>query len=87
MDIHRAGGGINFTVQCVRNATHEELYDSLKERLWSMMKCGTTTLEAKSGYGLETESEVKMLEVLNNAHQEHPMGLSITYCGAHAVPK
>lgn len=87
MDIHKSGGGINFTVQCVRNATHKELYDSLVQRLSSMMKCGTTTLEAKSGYGLETESEVKMLEVLNNARQEHPMGLSVTYCGAHAIPK
>ncbi|XP_019855779.1 PREDICTED: probable imidazolonepropionase [Amphimedon queenslandica] len=87
MDIHKSGGGINFTVQCVRSATHKELYDPLVQRLWSMMRCGTTTVEAKSGYGLETESEVKMLEVLNNARQEHPMDLSITYCGAHAVPR
>ena len=87
MDIHRSGGGIHFTVQCVRDATHDDLYRSLDERLWSMLRCGTTTLEAKSGYGLDTDSEVKLLEVLNKAHQEHPMSLSVTYCGAHAVPK
>lgn len=87
MDIHRSGGGIHFTVQCVRDATHDDLYRSLDERLWSMLRCGTTTLEAKSGYGLDTDSEVKLLEVLNKAHREHPMSLSVTYCGAHAVPK
>ena len=87
MDIHAQGGGIHYTVDCVHKATPEILYQSLVTRLSSMMQYGTTTAEAKSGYGLDLENEVKMLQVLNKAQTEHPMSLSVTYCGAHAVPK
>ena len=52
-----------------------------------MLKSGTTTLEAKSGYGLETESELKMLKVLSLATDRVPLEISATFCGAHAVPK
>ena len=87
MDIHSQGGGIHYTVNCVRQATQEELLSSLKTRLTAMMKYGTTTLEAKTGYGLDLHSEIKMLQAIKMAGQEHPMSLSVTYCGAHAVPK
>lgn len=87
MEIHQKGGGIHYTVDCVRNSTFDELYSSLDKRLWSMLRYGTTTVEAKSGYGLDTETEIKMLKVLKRANEEHPMSLSITYCGAHAIPK
>ncbi|OWA50107.1 putative imidazolonepropionase [Hypsibius exemplaris] len=87
MDIHKAGGGIYFTVDHTRAASEEELYVSLKERLNLMLKNGTTTAEVKSGYGLDLENELKLLRVLHRAKKECPIGLSITYCGAHAVPK
>jgi len=48
---------------------------------------GTTTVECKTGYGLETEAEMLLLEVLQRAKEELPLEVSITYCGAHAVPK
>ena len=87
MDIHQQGGGIHYTVNCVRQASPDQLYASLINRLSAMLRCGTTVVEAKSGYGLDTKTEIKMLQVLNRAQQEHPISLSITYCGAHAVPK
>lgn len=87
MDIHQQGGGIHYTVNCVRQASPDQLYASLIDRLSAMLRCGTTAVEAKSGYGLDTTTEIKMLQVLNKAQQEHPISLSITYCGAHAVPK
>ena len=87
MEIHEKGGGIHFTVEHTRRASSEQLYDGLAKRLWAMLQCGTTTVEAKSGYGLETESEVKMLKVINQAKKKHPIGISSTYCGAHAIPQ
>lgn len=87
MDIHARGGGIHFTVDCVRKASEEELYASLRERLWGMVECGTTVVEAKSGYGLNLEGEVKMLRVVERARRELPITISSTFCGAHAVPK
>ena len=87
MDIHAKGGGIHYTVECVRQATPTQLYDSLRPRLEAMLSRGTTTLEAKSGYGLTLEAELKMLQVLERAKRELPLTISSTYCGAHAVPK
>ena len=87
MDIHAMGGGIHYTVDQVRQATPTELYDALRRRLEAMLSCGTTTLEAKSGYGLSLEAELKMLRVLEQAKQDTPLTISSTYCGAHAVPK
>ena len=87
MDIHAKGGGIHFTVNCVRQATVDQLYSSLCERLSGMLHCGTTLVEAKSGYGLDFENEYKMLQVIEKAKKEHPISISTTYCGAHAVPK
>ena len=87
MDIHKAGGGIGFTVECVRKASEEELYTSLRKRLLRMLRSGTTLVEAKSGYGLEVESEMKMLRVIEKAKKELPIEISSTFCGAHSVPK
>ena len=67
MEVHKMGGGIHFTVNHVREASEDELYESLMERLHRMSKCGTTTLEAKSGYGLDAENEIKMLRVIEKA--------------------
>ena len=87
MDIHAMGGGIHYTVDQVRQATPTELYDALRQRLEAMLSCGTTTLEAKSGYGLSLEAELKMLRVLERAKEDTPLTISSTYCGAHAVPR
>lgn len=87
MEIHQTGGGIHFTVEHTRNASEEELYASFKNRLHRMLKAGTTLVECKTGYGLNLETEVKMLKVIERAHRELDIGISSTYCGAHAVPK
>ena len=86
MDIHSSGGGIYYTVGCVRQA-HVDQLASFSDRLSAMMRCGTTTVEAKTGYGLDLESEVKMLRAIERVRKEHPISVSVTYCGAHAVPK
>lgn len=87
MDIHAQGGGIHYTVERVQQATPLELYESLRPRLEAMLSCGTTTVEAKSGYGLTLDAELKMLQMLERAKQEFPITISSTYCGAHAVPR
>jgi len=87
MEVHKAGGGINFTVEHTRKASEKELYDLLMDRLDRMIRHGTTTAECKSGYGLETETEVKMLKVLEKAKKNQPLEISSTFLGAHSVPK
>ena len=63
MDVHKMGGGIGYTVGYTRNSSFEELQSLLIQRLNRMVKFGTTTVEAKSGYGLEKDTEIKMLKV------------------------
>ncbi|KAL4604783.1 putative imidazolonepropionase [Arapaima gigas] len=87
MEVHQAGGGIHFTVEHTRRATPEQLFSSLTERLTRMLRAGTTLVECKSGYGLDLDTELKMLTVVEKARTALPMGISSTYCGAHAVPK
>jgi len=87
MDIHKMGGGIGFTVEHTRKSSKEELKQLLISRLDRMLNYGTTVIEAKSGYGLETETEMKMLEVLHEVDQLHPIDIVSTYLGAHSVPK
>ncbi|XP_042583024.1 probable imidazolonepropionase [Cyprinus carpio] len=87
MEVHEAGGGIHFTVSHTRSATEQQLLDGLQSRLERMMRAGTTLVECKSGYGLELDTELKMLRVINSARNSLPIGISATYCGAHAVPK
>jgi len=86
-DIHKKGGGIGFTVQHTRESSIDELKQSLSKRLDRMMRCGTTTVEAKSGYGLNTETEMKMLQVLHETNKTHPLEIISTYLGAHSIPK
>lgn len=87
MDVHRAGGGIHLTVEHTRAAGASELLGSLAGRLARMLRAGTTLVECKSGYGLELQTEVKMLEVIERARRALPINISSTYCGAHAVPR
>ncbi|KAJ3074625.1 putative imidazolonepropionase [Podochytrium sp. JEL0797] len=86
LDIHKQGGGIAFTVTKTREASHDELSALLQTRLDRMLRLGTTLVEAKSGYGLETATEIKMLEVLKKAQDSHPIAISATFLGAHSVP-
>lgn len=87
MEIHEAGGGIHFTVKHTTEASEEKLYESLIKRLENFSKFGTTFVECKSGYGLEWQTEYKMLRVLTKAKREFKsVGISNTYL-AHAVPK
>lgn len=87
MEVHEAGGGINYTVEHTKKASEEELYTLLADRITRMIKSGTTTAECKSGYGLDTHNEIKMLRVLEKAKKNLPMEISSTFCGAHSVPK
>lgn len=86
LDILRAGGGILDTVRKTREASFEELYDKSFAFLDEMIAMGITTCEAKSGYGLDTETEIKMLEVIKALGENHPADVVPTFMGAHAVP-
>jgi len=87
MEVHEAGGGINYTVEHTKKANEEELYTLLVDRLRRMIKSGTTTVECKSGYGLDLKTEMKMLNVLEKAKKNIPIEISSTFCGAHSVPR
>jgi len=86
MEILGAGGGILRTVRETRKASVEKLGDLTIERLDVMLEHGTTTVEAKSGYGLTTKDELKILEVVQRANQMHAMDVVPTFLGAHAIP-
>lgn len=85
-DILAEGGGILRTVRATREASDEELLDRLLGYLDMMLAHGTTTVEVKSGYGLDTETELRMLSVIDQADSEHPIDVVPTFMGAHAVP-
>jgi imidazolonepropionase len=85
--IAKAGGGIWSTVQKTRAASEEELFRSAKKRIDWFLKCGTTTIEAKSGYGLTLEDELKILRVIRRLNNETPLEIVPTFLGAHAVPR
>ncbi|KAH6938738.1 hypothetical protein HPB50_012219 [Hyalomma asiaticum] len=87
LEIHEKGGGIHFTVEHTRKASEEFLLECLVERLDAMLAAGTTLVEAKSGYGLDLQTELKMLHTIEKARLRTPMEIASTYCGAHAVPK
>ena len=86
-EIAAAGGGILSTVRGVRGASREQLLLLLLERLDRFLELGTTTVEAKSGYGLTTDDELKCLEVLAEAARLHPVEVVPTFLGAHDVPE
>jgi len=85
-EIAKQGGGINTSIKAVRNATEIELYDRVIKRMDKFIEMGTTTLEAKSGYGLDTESELKSLRVLDHVNSAHAIDIVPTFLGAHAIP-
>jgi imidazolonepropionase len=85
-EISSSGGGILSTVQKVRAATEEDLIQKTLPRLRTFLKHGTTTLEAKSGYGLNLESELKMLEAIHKLKDLTPLELVPTFLGAHEIP-
>jgi imidazolonepropionase len=85
-EIAEAGGGILSTVRATREATEEALAVATRRRLAEMLRAGTTTAESKSGYGLDTETEVRMLRVSRGLSATQPVELSTTFMGAHEVP-
>ncbi len=80
------GGGIRASVRHLRAATEDDLADSVTKRLARLLSQGTTTVEAKSGYGLSLESEQKQLRALRRAAESSPMEIVPTFLGAHEVP-
>ena len=86
LDIQNAGGGIQSTTNATRAATEQELADKAEKALDEMLRFGTTTCEAKSGYGLATEHELKELRVIRDLNERHPIDLVATFMGAHLVP-
>lgn len=85
-EIAAAGGGILSTVKATREATEDELVAAALPRLDEMLRCGTTTAEAKSGYGLTTVAELKMLRAIRRLAALQPIELSPTFLGAHEIP-
>jgi imidazolonepropionase len=86
MQILQKGGGIMNTVRETRNASKEQLFENARKTLDVMLEHGTTTVEAKSGYGLTLKDELKCLKVVQRLNNEHPVTLVPTFLGAHAFP-
>ncbi|WP_257297724.1 imidazolonepropionase [Haloarchaeobius sp. FL176] len=86
-EILSGGGGILRTVDAVRTADEDTLLANLRSQLDVMLEHGTTTVEVKSGYGLDTETELRMLRVIGRADEQHPVDVVPTFMGAHAVPQ
>ena len=87
LEILRQGGGILDTVRKTREASFKELYDKSESFLDEMLALGVTTVEAKSGYGLDRDTEIKTLEVIKALSENHPMTIVSSYMGAHAIPE
>jgi len=85
-DIAKAGGGIRFSVRQLRQASKEQLIEHALPYLDQFIKNGTTTIEAKSGYGLTFNDEIKSLEVIRELNKIHPIDLVPTFLGAHEIP-
>ena len=85
-EIARAGGGILSTVKATRGASEDELVASASRRLATLLEHGVTTVEVKSGYGLDVPSELRMLRVARRLADEHPVTVSTTLLAAHALP-
>jgi len=85
-DIASSGGGIVSSVAATRAASDERLEAETRRRLDEMLRCGTTTCEAKSGYALTTEGELKMLRVVRRLASSHAVEIAATFMGAHDIP-
>lgn len=86
LEILEQGGGILSTVRATKAATFDELYEKAQFHLDRMATYGITTVEAKSGYGLDRETELKQLRVVKELNKNHPIDLVSTFMGAHAIP-
>jgi len=86
-EIAEAGGGILASARKLQDAPKNELTELVKNRLNEFFRFGTTTIEAKSGYGLSVESEIKSLEILKDLKQSHPLDIKTTFLGAHEYPE
>lgn len=86
LEIAKKGGGIRASVRQLREVEESDLLERTLRRLTGFLECGTTTLEAKSGYGLDTENELKSLRVLNQCREHHVLDVVTTFLGAHEVP-
>jgi imidazolonepropionase len=85
-EILAAGGGILSTVEATRATSEDDLYEAAAERVWRMLESGTTTVEVKSGYGLDVATEEKMLRVVRRLDESLPIDVIPTFLGAHVVP-
>jgi len=85
-EIAAEGGGILATVRATRAATEAQLVAATRPRLDEMLRCGTTTCEMKSGYGLTVEDELKILRAVRTLDAEHPIDIVATFLGAHEIP-
>ncbi|SFL27400.1 imidazolonepropionase [Halogranum rubrum] len=85
-EIMAEGGGILRTVRATREASDDELLQNLLSHLDTMLSHGSTTVEVKSGYGLDTDTELRMLDAIRRADEQHPVDVVATFMGAHAVP-
>ena len=86
LEILAEGGGILSTVRATRSSSIERMIQETRPRLWSMFTHGTTTAEAKTGYGLRTATELRMLQALLELDQEGPLEIAPTFLAAHAIP-
>lgn len=87
LDILKAGGGINSSVEATRNISEDKLLKISKHRVNELLKHGTTTIEIKTGYGLSPNAEEKCLKVINMLKKETKANIVSTFLGAHIVPK
>lgn len=87
LEIEKRGGGIKRTVKALRGMGEEVLFEVSRRRLSKMMRTGVTTVEIKSGYGLDTENELKMLRVISRLASSLPMDIVPTFMGAHQKPE
>lgn len=85
-EIAASGGGINNTVIAVRNASFDELINTVKPRIEYFISQGITTMEIKSGYGLDFDNEIKLLSIIKRLNEIYPIDIIATFLGAHAYP-
>lgn len=85
-EISEAGGGIRSSIEGVRNASENTLYKKIMGRMDRFLRLGTTTVESKSGYGLDIDSELKSLQVIDKVNKNHPIEIIPTFLGAHDFP-
>ena len=85
-EIAQSGGGIRNSARKLQKMPKDTLKALVRDRLDHFLRLGTTTIEAKSGYGLSTDAEIKSLEILKELNEEHPIDLVSTFLGAHEVP-